>query len=225
MPHILENPIWNALTTHHEPLAIGGDLARRYPAKIGPLCGLKQQSDDTYQALKQLLKKGEKAVLFLDQPLQAPDDWTVEINTGLVQMVLDNQPEITMSDPVVPLTDNDIPEMISLTRLTKPGPFEERTIDYGGYIGIKKDSKLAAMAGYRTHLTGYTEISAVCTHPDYQGRGYAKQLLTACAKSITNRGETPYLHTWAHNHGAIRVYESLGFRHRPQLTVVVIQPT
>ena len=37
--------------------------------------------------------------------------------------------------------------------------------------------------------TGLREISGVCTHPDYQGRGYARRLMTKlrCARCCATR--------------------------------------
>jgi predicted GNAT family acetyltransferase len=93
----------------------------------------------------------------------------------------------------------------------------------GNYWGIRESGRLVAMAGERLHLNGYTEISAVCTHPDFQGKGYAKALLAVVANHITNRGETPFLHAWIENYGAIRVYEKLGFKQRRVIHLGVIR--
>jgi predicted GNAT family acetyltransferase len=101
--------------------------------------------------------------------------------------------------------------MLSLTKLTNPGPFAERTIDFGHYRGIFENNELAAMAGQRLHAFNYAEISAVCTHPDHTGKGYARQLLIYQINRIIAAGEIPYLHVRSDNDRAIRVYEGLGF--------------
>lgn len=111
----------------------------------------------------------------------------------------------------VVLTDADVPEMLELVQLTQPGPFEERTIDFGGYLGFRRDGRLAAMAGRRLHPDGWVEISAVCTHPDFQRQGLASRLVLAVAHGIQQDGLLPFLHVRATNEGAIRVYENLGF--------------
>ena len=113
---------------------------------------------------------------------------------------------------IVPLNETHVEEMITLTRLTKPGPFDKRTIEFGHYHGIFENGKLAAMTGQRLHINNYTEISAVCTHPDSLGKGYATSLLQHQLQIILNNGETPFLHVRADNDRAIAVYERLGFK-------------
>ena len=109
------------------------------------------------------------------------------------------------------LTQEYVPQMLSLTKLTNPGPFAERTIAFGHYRGVFENGELAAMAGQRLHAFNYAEISAVCTHPDHTGKGYARQLLIHQINRITAAGEMPYLHVRSDNDRAIKVYESLGF--------------
>lgn len=108
----------------------------------------------------------------------------------------------------------DVPDMLDLVERTQPGPFEPRTVELGTYLGIRRDGALVAMAGERLHPPGWTEISAVCTDPGHRGEGLATRLILAVAHGIRERGETPFLHTAASNTGAIRLYESLGFRLR-----------
>ena len=65
---------------------------------------------------------------------------------------------------------------LELVFITQSGPFAERTVELGRYIGIRQDDRLVAMAGERFKVNRYTEISAVCTLPDYHERGYATAL-------------------------------------------------
>jgi predicted GNAT family acetyltransferase len=220
----LDNPIWSALTSHQAYLAEGGSLARRYPADIGPLAAMESPSEQAYEALARLAQPHEQLVLFLEEPATPPAGWHVDVAGQLTQMVLDEAiilPESEFS--IHTLTDEDVPEMLALTKLTRPGPFERRTRQLGTYLGIRKAGRLAAMAGERMHLEGYTEISAVCTHPDFQGKGYARALIAAVAKMIRERGETPFLHAWIHNTNAIRVYEKFGFRQRRHFHLAVLR--
>jgi predicted GNAT family acetyltransferase len=113
--------------------------------------------------------------------------------------------------------------MLNLVELTKPGPFAKRTPELGSYLGIREAAKLVAMAGERLKPFGYTEISAVCTHPDYQGRGYASSLVSILIRRITKRNETPFLHVRTENVNAIRVYEKLGFKIRRLINIVVVK--
>ena len=114
--------------------------------------------------------------------------------------------------------------MLALTKLTEPGPFLPRTIELGAYHGIYESGSLVAMAGERLHLTGFTEVSAVCTHPSFRGRGYGNTLMSVVISGILNRGETPFLHVKTDN-PAIALYKKLGFQIRAQLHLAVIQQT
>jgi predicted GNAT family acetyltransferase len=101
--------------------------------------------------------------------------------------------------------------MIELATLTKPGPFASRTIDFGHYHGIFENEKLVAMTGQRLHVQNYTEVSAVCTHPDHTGKGYAYNLLMHQLQLILKQGQQPFLHVKEDNHRAIALYERIGF--------------
>jgi predicted GNAT family acetyltransferase len=113
-----------------------------------------------------------------------------------------------------------VPDMLALVEQTKPGPFFQRTIEMGTYLGIRHDGRLVAMAGERLHLTGWTEISAVCTAPDFRGHGLAGRLVRDLVHQIRGRDETPFLHSAATNTNAIRLYEAMGFRLRREVMFV-----
>jgi predicted GNAT family acetyltransferase len=109
--------------------------------------------------------------------------------------------------------------MFALARLTEPGPFFERTHQLGDFVGVRLEGRLVAMAGERLKLTGYTEVSAVCTHPEHRGSGYAAGLMSLVARKITERGEIPFLHAYDHNASAIALYQRLGYRRRRSVQV------
>ena len=111
--------------------------------------------------------------------------------------------------------------MLDLAARTRPGPFLPRTIEFGGYLGIRQEGVLAAMAGERFHPPGWTEVSAVCTDPKFRGQGLGTRLTLAVAASILDRGDTPFLHASADNVSAIRLYQALGFRFRRRADFVV----
>ena len=113
--------------------------------------------------------------------------------------------------------------MVELATLTEPGPFRERTQELGAFFGIFDEERLMAMAGQRMRLPGFIEVSAVCTHPDARGRGYARSVMLEVMADIVDRGDTPFLHTFADNQQAIRVYEALGFTRRRSLHLVVLK--
>lgn len=195
--------------------AEGDDLARRYPREVTALAAVKNHSPEAFASLARITK-GETAALFCHAPVSIPAQWKVIHTSNLAQMVCE-VPQIPRHDASVvveKLTTTSSDEMLALTKLTNPGPFGSRTQELGLYLGIHQNGRLAAMAGERQRLPGYTEISAVCTHPDFQGRGYARTLISAVMVKILERREIPILHVREDNTGAIRVYEKLGFRTR-----------
>jgi len=218
----LDSPIWNALSTTHTSFAEGNDVAKRYPFAVTPLAATRDQSAVSYEALIKLVGPGERAALFLEtSPLSSPG-WN-SVPAHLVQMIWDSSGAVPPEDHLVEVLGvANIQEMLSLAELTKPGPFGRRTPELGSYVGIREAGQLIAMAGERLRMPGYTEVSAVCTHPEHRGRGYATLLVSALINRITNRGETPFLHVRAENADAIRVYEKLGFKTRRILNLAIL---
>ncbi|HLY43364.1 MAG TPA: GNAT family N-acetyltransferase [Terracidiphilus sp.] len=225
--HLLDNPIWNALNTEHASLALGDRPARRYPPAIGPLSGTVDQTEASFEALRPLAGPKGIVVLFLTEPSIPRSGWT-EIRGGeLMQMVCtpdgDSAPApLSKNATMRLLSRDDVPAMVALAELTEPGPFRERTSELGIFVGIFEGQRLVAMAGQRMHLPGFVEVSAVCTHPDARGRGYARVLIAEVMAEIRRRGETPFLHVLPDN-PAIRVYEGLGYEHRRRLHLSVIR--
>ena len=220
---LLDNPIWYALSTEQSSFAQGNQLAKRFPSDVAPFAGLMNQSAATYSALEEIVS-GNVIALFLDSEPVPPSNWEMT-HTGLMyQMVYEGPPPIATDNELSrKLEQADVPEMTALTKLTEPGPFLPRTIQLGTYLGIHHEGTLVAMAGERLHLTGYTEASAVCTHPDFRGRGYGNLLLAAVISGILQRGETPFLHVRKENVTAICLYEKMGFTVRGQLHLAVIK--
>jgi predicted GNAT family acetyltransferase len=116
-----------------------------------------------------------------------------------------------------------VEEMLRLTQLTKPGPFLKKTLAFGDYFGFFSEGKLVSMAGSRLCLDHYTEVSAVCTHPDFAGQGISKKVLPFVLQAIQRRGRIPFLHLYPENIPAYRVYSSLGFVKRAMLWVYMLE--
>jgi ribosomal protein S18 acetylase RimI-like enzyme len=223
----LDNPIWSALTTDHAHLALGGDGARRYPEEIGPLSGMPEQSDAGYAALRALVGPGGVVALFLREAPRVPAGWTL-VRSGTIQQMIANRPAFVprvapVGAELRKLTADDAAAMVELAKLTEPGPFRLRTLELGTFYGIVQAGRLLAMAGKRLHVPGYVEVSGVCTHPEARGRGYARMLMSCVMEEIVRMGKTPFLHSFADNHGAIRVYASLGFTLRQQFELAVVR--
>ncbi len=220
---LLNNAIWYALTTEQSHLAEGNHLARRFPRDISPFGAIKTQSPSDYEALANLLS-GDTIALCMDSKPDLPPGWTTRISLDVYQMTFEGPPPAKPSQVIRKLTHADVPEMLALTKLTEPGPFLSRTIDLGAYYGIHDSGSLVALAGERLRLTGFTEVSAVCTHPAFRGRGYGNTLMSKVISGILDRGETPFLHVKTDN-PAIALYRKLGFQVRAQLPLTVIQQT
>ncbi len=228
MPAIemLDNPIWNSLSSAHDELAMGNGLAKCYPAEVGPLSGLSEQTSAAYETLRTLAGPDGVQALFLDEPPQPRSGWTLIRGGLLTQMIYAGpttlQPPIAHSSMRL-LTPSDVPAMVELAKLTEPGPFRSRTHELGTFFGIFENGRLVSMAGQRMRVPGFVEVSAVCTHPDARGRGYARRLMSAVMENILRDGDTPFLHSFADNHAAIRVYEALGFTHRRHFHLAVLK--
>lgn len=224
---LLDNPIWNSLRTGHEAIALVQGEARRYPPSVGPLAGTPDQSNESYAGLSELAGPGGILALFFPDPPVLPAGWSLYRGGVLAQMVCrcPNLPdERLLQDGIVirRLVVQDVPAMVELATLTEPGPFRERTIELGNFYGVLKGRQLLAMAGQRMRVPGFVEVSAVCTHPDARGLGYAGDLMSRVIGDITTEGSIPFLHAFATN-PALRLYKKLGFTQRRTFELAVIK--
>jgi len=221
--HPLDNPVWQALTSCQAQFAETRHLARRFPPSVAWLGAFEEPTQAGYESLAHLLDAGEITRLLLEAPPAPPANWAVVDDVQLFQMV-HNDCEIPSPLPeIIELTEADASEMVALAELVMPGPFRRRTHELGGYLGIRRKGRLVAMAGKRLRVPGYTEISAVCTHPKYTGHGYATALIVALVNRIRNHDQTPFLHVRPGNKRAVELYQRLGFRERRRLHLTAIR--
>lgn len=222
--HVLDNPVWHALTGPQQTVADARSAASRYHPDVAPFAAVPDvPSAGTWEELRDLLGAGGAAVLFVKPP-KVPDGWTELFRIPTVQMVATSVTPAT-ADGAMLLGPDDVDEMLALVGRTHPGPFERRTIELGDYLGVRDEAgALVAMAGMRMHLGGYREISAVCTDEAVRGRGLASALVRDLVGRIVSRGETPVLHVMSTNVGAIRVYDRLGFTRRREQDVIGLRP-
>lgn len=229
--HPLDNVIWNALNTRQSEFAESCGQARRFMPEVSPLAGFAEPTQEGYESLAGLVGAGGTIRLFLDTPYETRDGWSLLNGSPMPEMVYEGAgaPILERLSPheanahFLELSAPDSPDMMELAALTKPGPFDKRTHELGTYLGIRSEGKLVAMAGERLKIPGYTEVSAVCTHPEHTGRGYARVLMTEVMRRIIGRGETPFLHVREDNVHAIELYHKLGFTKRARLYTVVLR--
>jgi|SRR3954451_567979 ribosomal protein S18 acetylase RimI-like enzyme len=221
--HPLDPIIWNALTGPQAHFAEVAGSARRFPPAVTALGALAQPDEEGFASLARLQQPGDTTALFLEAQPALPAGWKMVHTISLAQMVHEGTAESAPKNGFVTLGPPDAAEMLALAQLTKPGPFGMRTGELGDFIGIRDASgNLVAMTGVRLHVPGFTEISAVCTHPDHLGKGYAGSLMLEIMSRIRRRRETPILHVRSNNTRAIHLYERLGFKQRRTFHLCVV---
>lgn len=224
MEHVLDNPAWNALSTGNKAFAGGNDIAKYFPKEVSPFVATAEVSAGNFNLLYDTIPVESHFIFIAPHDIEIPEQWKIVHYLKCLQMVFEGEVPADVSDEgLVPLTEQNVPQMLELTQLTNPGPFIERTIEFGHYQGIFDGDKLVAMAGQRLNPVPYAEISAVCTHPDYLGRGFAGKLLLNQAKRIKAASEIPFLHVKSENERAIKVYEKLGFVTRKEMSFYVLR--
>jgi len=221
--HELDRPVWASLTTSHAPLAEGDERARRFMRDVNLFASARDDGADALHALAALVRPGERIYILQVPAIVVPPGLLRAKAAGGVQMVATRPLTDELGDEAALLTDADAPEMLALATLTQPGPFLTRTHHMGRFLGIRRHGRLVAMAGERMRFPGYTEVSGVCTHPDFRGHGFARRLSTAVVAAVQGRGERAFLHAWSTNAPAITLYRSLGFELRAEVNVAVLE--
>ncbi len=212
----LDNPAWHSLNEIHRPLALGNDQFKRYHPSFCPFGGINTDTDCS-KLLDQYVSTNEIFYLIGQKPT-LPPNCTIEKELTCLQMVCQKTIWSETTAQIIVLTDDHADALTHLVNLVQPGYFREKTKAMGDYFGIFKNDNLVAVTGERMRMNGFTEISAVVTHPDFVGMGYAKQLVAfTCNKNLSNH-IMPYLHVAEDNLPAIRLYEKLGFETRRKIS-------
>lgn len=223
MSHPLDRPVWSALTGRQSALSLQLGAALRFSPEYGLFAATPDASATSLADLAALVRAhGDIAVVEAEPP--PPVAGLAVRSQALCWQMVAEAPN-PVGEPAfdfAPLTPADAPQMLELATMTAPGPFFERTHELGRFVGVKVGGQLVAMAGERMQAPGFTEVSGVCTHPDHRGRGYAAGLMLEVAAQIRARGEVPFLHSYAHNTGAIALYQALGFDFRRELVMTTL---
>ncbi|MBY3582017.1 GNAT family N-acetyltransferase [Rhizobium bangladeshense] len=223
MNHVLDRPIWSALQSAHADLAEGGKCARRYPPSIVPFAASADDSPESLDALENLPSGEESMFLVEAGPIAVPPGLVVIAEASVTQMVAERPHEKITDRRIQPLTEADAADMLDLATLTRPGPFTLRAQSLGRFWGIRHEGRLVAMAGQRMRQTGFIELSGLCTHPDFQGRGLGTLLFRFVAGQIASVGDRAYLHAYAANTSAISLYKAQGFVVRSEMNMRVVK--
>jgi ribosomal protein S18 acetylase RimI-like enzyme len=210
--NVLNNPVYHGLLSGDQHLSLGTDTIRFFDEAVSPFVGFDEGYHKGFEELYDLLPPGRNILYAIPQPIDTPKGWQLLHEIKGVQMVYNKVSDaLQHTFSPVPLNKQFATEMVELAKLTKPGPFGLGTIEFGHYYGIFEQDKLVAMTGQRLHPKQYTEVSAVCTHPDHLGKGYASALVQHQVQLILQQGKIPFLHVRDDNSRAIALYERLGF--------------
>lgn len=220
----LNSPIWSALVSDNAELGSGTDVVKLFDAEIAPFAGLKADTRENFLMLFDLVEEERVVVLFSPKLDLDTSPFESAVPIPGYQMVFEGElADANFDEDCVLLTEKFVPEMLELTGLAQPGPFLKRTIEFGGYRGIFNKGRLVAMGGQRLKGNGYTEISAICSHPDQNGKGYGRRIMYAVIRDITAAGNVPYLHVRADNTRAVELYKRLGFVIRRDMNFYVLR--
>ncbi len=218
----LDNPFWSSLRSRHRHIAQVAGEAARFPAEYAPFLGVAHAGADVAEALALLVAPGE-SVYVLGVAPRVPGVWRLDAFGDLAQMVCPSPIDMPDGPDIIELSETHRADVLALTALVYPHYFRPRTMDLGRYFGIYRDGRLAAMIGERLGTDAHQEMSAICTHPDFNGRGYARRLTAMLTNDTLRSGRMPFLHVSHENLRAKQLYERLGYTIRRNIPFSALQ--
>ena len=222
MLELLDNIMWNCLSGPHAKFASGAGELRRYSPGFSPIVGCRNPEQPDFATLTNYCKSGD-SFYFDIWSGAAPAGWHIEKEARMFKMVWDApMPGEDAAPDAITLRPEHAPQAVELAKLTNPGPFGIRTPELGEYFGFFEGDRLIAMAGERMCAGDLHEVSGICTHPDFQGKGLAKKLTLKLVRRQMQRGKRPFLHVMSHNGSARALYEKIGFRNYRETVVRVV---
>jgi GNAT superfamily N-acetyltransferase len=222
MRHLLDNVFWHALSGRQSHFAEGQGDARRYARGFSPIVAFVDAQRPALDALAPYCAPGEE--FYCDGwSGPAPPGWAILRESTMLKMLYEGElPPADEAPDAVPLRAEHAPQAVALAELTHPGPFGVRTLELGDYFGYFEHGRLIAMAGERSFAGALREVSGICTHPHFQGRGLARRLTAKLIRRQMLRGEAPFLHVMRDNESARALYRRMGFRDYKESAVRVI---
>ena len=221
MKSLLDNIIWNCLSGPHAKFATGAGAVRRYAPGFSPIVGCQNPNDPDFATLEKYCEPGESFYIDIWSG-SAPAGWKIDKEARMLKIVWEAPaPAEDAAPDAAQLRPEQFAQATALAKLTNPGPFGPRTPELGEYFGYFEGGQLIALAGERMCAGELHEISGVCTHPDFQGRGLARKLTLKLVRRQMQRGKTPFLHVMSHNAAALGLYEKMGFRNHLETVVRV----
>lgn len=219
---LLDNILWHCLSGPHARFATGEGAIRRYAPGFSPIVGCEEPHLPDFETLARYCEPGDSFYTDIWHG-PTPEGWRVDKDARMWKMVWGApMPPVDAAPDAIPLRPEHASQAVELARLTNPGPFGIRTPELGDYFAYFDAGRLIAMAGERLCAGQLHEVSGVCTHPDFQGRGLAKKLTLKLVRRQMERGETSFLHVVSTNTTAHALYEKMGYRNYLETTVRVI---
>ena len=222
MTSLLDNIMWSCLSGPHAKFATGEGSVRRYAPGFSPIVGFEDPHNPDFDTLGKYCEPGDSFYTDIwNGP--APPGWRIDKDARMWKMVWRAPMPMEDSAPdAIPLRAEHASQAVELAKLTNPGPFGFRTPELGEYFGYFDGGRLVAMAGERLCAGDLQEVSGICTHPDFQGRGLARKLTLKLVYRQMHRGMTSFLHVVSTNEAARGLYEKMGFRNYRETPVRVI---
>jgi GNAT superfamily N-acetyltransferase len=218
----LDNPVWYSISETHKDFGIDYGAIKFYQPDYCPFGGF-IALDNIERSISEYAKLTDNFFIIGQKP-NVPD--SLKLNNELIclQMIIRSKIDGTIEDQIVKLEEEHLDDLLGLVKIVYPDYFKKKTASLGNYYGIYKNNQLVAITGERMQMDQFTEVSAVITHPEHTGKGYAKQLVTHVVNAIFEQNKTPFLHVAESNVGAIKLYEKLGFQTRTKISVWNIVP-
>jgi ribosomal protein S18 acetylase RimI-like enzyme len=213
----LDNPVWYSLAESHKKLALVYNNTHFYHPDYCAF-GAYNEIPNNGEDLVAYAKLVSSFFIFGEKP-SIPQSLKLKDELLCLQMIVRHKIDIPYTDEIVKLKDRHREALLGLVKIVYPEYFKSKTADLGNYYGIFKDNKLVTITGERMKMEGFTEVSAVITHPEHTGKGYAKQLVAHTANAILEQNKTPFLHVAKTNISAVNLYQKLGFETRREISI------